>query len=184
VGRDDPCPCGSGKKHNRCCGAGAGTDAGEVIPFPSVGGSGEFGRFDSGGLPFTWMETSERPSILSGDFGMLRGFLPLGTGIAETDLKSMPLLEDAVYILMALVPGPIKATETGERPKAPVMAWWEKIGQWREPDERLRGIFKPDKQAGAWGLLECRLQLMAACLLSLEGRRILRLGADAPPVPF
>ncbi|MGH7408031.1 MAG: SEC-C metal-binding domain-containing protein, partial [Candidatus Methylomirabilales bacterium] len=21
VGRNDPCPCGSGKKHKRCCGA-------------------------------------------------------------------------------------------------------------------------------------------------------------------
>jgi SEC-C motif-containing protein len=24
VGRNDPCPCGSGKKHKKCCGAGAG----------------------------------------------------------------------------------------------------------------------------------------------------------------
>jgi preprotein translocase subunit SecA len=26
VGRNDPCPCGSGKKYKKCCGAGSGTD--------------------------------------------------------------------------------------------------------------------------------------------------------------
>ena len=26
VGRNDPCPCGSGKKYKKCCGAGSGDD--------------------------------------------------------------------------------------------------------------------------------------------------------------
>ena len=30
VGRNDPCPCGSGKKYKNCCGAGNGVQADEA----------------------------------------------------------------------------------------------------------------------------------------------------------
>ena len=29
VGRNDPCPCGSGKKYKKCCGAGSGSEDSE-----------------------------------------------------------------------------------------------------------------------------------------------------------
>lgn len=222
VGRNDPCPCGSGRKYKKCCGAG--TDAEKFIPFPGVGDFGGTGRLDADGHPLTYLESLGTPNlatatlkglqaaldgrefanmdelerfaeahvaaernrpledflglspdqmhrILSGRFSELRGFLSFGTGLAEGDLKFMPLLEDAVYILRALVAGPLKATQTGKLPKALVLAWWEELGQWREPDERLRAILKPRNEAEAWGLFECRLQLMAAGLLALKGTR-------------
>jgi len=44
IGRNDPCPCGSGKKYKRCCGAG---DA-KVIPFPgSTDDEGGYEESDS-----------------------------------------------------------------------------------------------------------------------------------------
>jgi hypothetical protein len=218
VGRNDPCPCGSGKKFKKCCGAG--TDDGKFIPFPPRGAFAE----DENGLPLTHMERLGTPNlatsvlkelqaaahgwefetqaeleafvraqteeygrrpledflgispdlmhrILSGRFGELGGFLSFGKGLAETDLESIPLLESAVILLRALVAGPLKGTEAGYLPRALVLDWWAKVGARREPNERLREIRKPNKEAAAWELLECRLQLEAAGLVVFDGSR-------------
>ena len=84
VGRNNPCPCGSGKKYKKCCGAG--TDAEKVIPFPETKGfeaepdsrtRGEglagmagsrlaFGpppAFGPDGRPLTFMESQGSPNL-------------------------------------------------------------------------------------------------------------------------
>ncbi len=55
IGRNDPCPCGSGKKYKRCCGAG---DA-KVLPFPEATEvEGGYEAFDGR----TFQERAGRPN--------------------------------------------------------------------------------------------------------------------------
>lgn len=75
TGRNDPCPCGSGKKYKRCCGA-SGT-AEKIIPFPGTPES----RFETG-IPSAFNHYSGVPGTILPDTGrMLPGSLePWKTG--------------------------------------------------------------------------------------------------------
>ncbi len=49
IGRNDPCPCGSGKKYKHCCGRGEGNSGGVVSCIPRRGAAPDPGSFSSRG---------------------------------------------------------------------------------------------------------------------------------------
>ena len=56
IGRNDPCPCGSGKKYKKCCGYhGMGRHVAQIIPTGEVQSS-LLGRITAAGATFTTKE--------------------------------------------------------------------------------------------------------------------------------
>lgn len=220
IGRNEPCPCGSGKKYKYCCGKG---DS-KILSFPGVD---LLTQTEEPVLPetTTYMERMGMPNMatnmfhdlqaelsqlnvkseaelhstienfmnrkqtkgIDDFFGLssnqmghilydgaegMKGILELAGTIIEEDVSSIPILEEALFLLPRLMEeGGIKATTQGNLPRTLVLEAWEKLYGPREKNERLRELMKPNKEGNLRPLHELRIILRNSKLIKLYNKR-------------
>ena len=171
IGRNDPCPCGSGKKYKKCCGSGKPNLAtAEIKRMEALMEGKSFSSEEELQAFFDAEMRKKNETGIEAFFGLspqdmyliqhesrkaFNHLVDLRGSIGEAEATRIPLLRQTLYLLNALKEGPLDFTQKGALKPAFVAAWFDAAFSFGDTAE-VRAAIRPRRESANYDVIGAR----------------------------